>query len=313
MSKTEETRPATEAEAVSNLALNAAGVVPVEVLELDGQHHVFTPKRDHHGVVSIQHDVLAKRDAHGLLVDKPERIAAAVTVETQDSLVSYVRDFKGTGTRLFASISSSVIVAVLDYHDGRTDAVADMGATATPADENHGFTPVADFADHAATLRLAFSEEWSTWTAQDGKLVDQVTFARFIQENAPDVESPDAATLLELARDLRGTRTKRFTGDVNMMAARDSFTYEDRTDLKTPGDLAVPDAFMLRLPVYFGGERVALQAQLRYDVNDEGQLRLGFKLLRRESVRQATFQKLVDDVADRSGCPVVYGTPPSSR
>lgn len=301
-------QPLTEAAAVANMALNGQGVVPVEVLELDGTHHLFTPEKGRDGTETIRHTVLPPTDHHGLLTDKPSRVAGGVTVETQDSLVDYVRDFKGTGTRLFASISTSVIVAVLDYHAGRTDSVADMGSVSTPVDELHEYVPEPDHGQHVATLRLPYSEEWTTWTGQDGKLVDQLAFARFIQENAPDIESPDAATLLELVRDLRATRTKKFTGDVNMAAARDGFTYEDRTDLRSQGELNVPDAFVVRIPVYFGGQSVAVQAQLRFDVNEDGKMALGFKMLRRESIRQATFKELVADVADRSGCPVVYGT-----
>lgn len=306
-------QPTTEAAAVANMALNAAGVVPVEVLELDGKNHVWTPKRDLHGTtVSVDHMVILPTDAHGLLTETPSRVAASVVVETQDSLVDYVRDFKGTGTRMFASIASNVIVAVLDYHSGRTDAVADMTVngvegTSRKPDDMADFTADPDHGQHVATLKLPYSEQWVTWTTQDGKLVDQLAFARFIQENAPDIETPDGATLLELVRDLRGSRTKKFTGDVNMAAARDGFAYEDRTDLRSAGELHVPDAFTLRLPVYFGGESVAVQAQLRFDVSDEGKLALGFKLLRREAIRQATFKGVVGDVGTRSGCPVVYG------
>lgn len=307
-------QPKTEAAAVANMALNAAGVVPVEIFELEGVTHAFTPKLDATGrVIGVQREVLPKRDQHGLLTDKPSRVAGAVTVETQDSLVDYVRDFKGTGTRLFASISSNAIVAVLDFHEGRTDGTADMGSVTTPVDQLHDYAVVPDFGQHTATLKLAYSEEWKVWTQNSERMMDQLTFARFIVENGPDIESPDAATFKELVRDLRATRTKRFTGDVNMAAVRDGFTYEDRTDLRTQGTLEVPDGFTLRLPVYFGGQLVAVQAQLRYDVTEEGALVLGYKLLRAESVRQAVFKELVADVGSRSGCPVVYGKRESLR
>lgn len=306
---TEDQRPVTDTEAVANMAMAAVNRVPVEVLDLDGRTVVFTTVKDSCGGETVAMLVQQPRDDHGNLKNKPERIAGGVTVETQDSLVDYVRDFKGTGTRLFASIAHNVIVAVLDYHEGRTDAVHDMGGKVDPAKVGHAFVPAPDHGQHVATLQLVFSEQWTTWTGKDGKLMDQVEFARFVQENAPDVESPDGATLLELVRDLRGSRLHKFTGDVNLNAARDSFTYEDRATVgRAAGTLDVPDAFTLRLPVYFGGEAVAVQAQLRHDVNESGKLSLGFKLLRRESVRQATFRQLVDDVAGQAGVPAVYGT-----
>lgn len=315
--KTEDNKPGTEAEAVSTLALQAAGVVPVDVLELEGRNHVFTAKRDHTGVIAVDHKVLRPTDDHGNLTERPARIVQGVVLETPESLVDYVRDFKGTGTRLFANISGNLIVAVIDYHNGRADAVQDMlptGGTARDPDTMADYAPQADFGQHKATLQLAFSEEWATWGAKSDRLMGQVEFARFVHENLPDVKSPDGATLLELIRDLRGTRTKRFTGDVNLNAARESFTYEDRTTVKREGggavpteELEVPDTFTLSIPVYFGGEKVDVLAQIRHDVDDEGRLSLGFKLLRRESIRQQVFQKLVGDVESGTGVPAVFG------
>ena len=298
----EDQKVTTEAEAVSNLALAAQGVVKVEVLEVDGTHYIFTENAaggvDRHRIVPT--------DDYGHILAKPSRIRQGVTVETADSLVNYVRDFKVDGTRLFASISTNVILAVLDYHEGRTTAVADLGAEHSVGADDEG---KADHADHTVTLRLPYSEEWGTWTGQDQKLMSQLDFARFIQENGVDILSPDRGDLLDIVRDLRGTRKKKFTGDLNLNGGDTSFEYEDRAEVSAKDSVAIPDAFTLRLPVFFGGELVELQAQLRHDVTQEGELKLGYKLLRRESVRQATFKAVVQDVADRSGAPAVYGTP----
>lgn len=302
-------QPVTEAEAVANMALAAVNRVPVEVLDLDGVQHLFTTNaRTSHGTTSVEHTRLFPEDAHGLKLDKPSRVAGRVVVETEDSLVAYVRDFKTTGTRLFANISANVIVAVLDYHEGRTDAVADMGTGSGSLEDQPDYVSAPDFGTHVAKLALPYSEQWETWSDMDTRMVSQVEFARFLLENMADVESPDGATLLELVKDLRGTRTKKFTGNVNLNAVADSFQYEDRQTVGAGHEsVSIPNGFSLRLPVYFGGETVELHAQLRTDVSESGQLSLGFKLLRRESVRQATFQQLVRNVASVAGVPVVYG------
>lgn len=303
----EDQKVTTEAEAVSNLALAAQGVVPIEAFEVGGADYVAY--KDRNGGVTI--DRMPKLDDHGLLVDAPVRIAQGVLLETADSLVAYVRDFKVDGTRLFAEIAANTIVAIIDYHEGRTSGVNDLGAEHSVDADDKG---VAAFTDHRATLKLPFSEQWGIWTGSDGKLMDQLDFARFIHENQQDVEDPSGADLLEVVRDLRGSRTKRFTGDLNLNASGTSFEYEDRAGVSAKDSVTIPDAFRLFIPVYFGGPPVHVFAQLRHDVNDGGQLKLGFKLLRAESVRQATFQAVVDDAAERAGVPAVYGkvTPPSS-
>lgn len=296
----DQTKVTTEAEAVSNLALAASGVVPIDAFEVGGVD--FIAYKNAANGVTVER--MAKRDDHGLLLDKPSHVAQAVTLETEDSLAQYVRDFKVDGTRLFAEIGANTIVAIIDYHEGRTSAVNDLGGEHSVSADDEGR---ADFTDHRATLKLPFSEQWGIWTGADGTLMDQLAFARFIHENQQDVEDPSGADLLEVVRDLRGSRTKRFTGDLNLNASGTSFEYEDRAGVSAKDSVTIPDAFVLRIPVYFGGQPVEVFAQLRHDVDDGGALKLGFKLLRRETVRQEAFQAVVEAVSTNAGVPAVYG------
>jgi uncharacterized protein YfdQ (DUF2303 family) len=107
-------------------------------------------------------------DAYGLKLAKPKYIKQTVTIETADSLVDYVNRFKGADTVLFAEISSNRIVALVDYHAAKQ----------------------AAHVAHRAKLELPFSEEWQLWTAISGKLMPQLEFARFLEENAADVRAP---------------------------------------------------------------------------------------------------------------------------
>lgn len=295
-------KPTTEAEAVTALALESAGLVPVEMAQVHDQTVAFY--RDHHG--GVGHLVFQENDDHGNLKNKPCRVAQGVTIETAPSLVSYVRDFKGDGTRIFADISTDTLVAVLDYHEGRTSAVADLGGE-SEGDDSADFTPAPDFGQHVATLRLKRSEEWELWAGKDGQLMDQVSFARFLYENAQDVADPSGADLLDVVKDLRASRSKSFTGDLNLGREGVSFDYSDRQNVSAKDSVTIPERFTLSIPVYFGEGPVTIQAHLRHEVDEGGRLNLGFKLLRRESVRQATFQSLVDRVAAESGAPAVYG------
>lgn len=231
-------------------------------------------------------------DPHGLL-PRPSHVKQALTVQTEASLGDYVDRFKGPSTILLADISASAIVALIDYHR----------PSAAPADVD----PVAENLDHKATLSLPFSEEWKTWTGVDGKMMGQLEFARFIEENAAEIEAPSGAELLEVARDLQAVRNVDFRAAVRTNSDNENFEYVDETTAKSKaGGVEVPSRFELKLPVYFDGRSVQLFAFLRWKL-DEGKLLLGVKLHRAEHVRQAVFKEIVGDLASRTGCPAVYG------
>lgn len=265
----------------------------------DGEGRDFLLTRDATGNTRVEE--IKPLDFHGNLTAKPSRIVQVVEVETQDSLEAYVRDFKTASSRLFASISASTITAVLDYHQGRTDALA-SGVEVVQRD-----AMAADFGQNTAMLRLPFSEEWERWAAADGKLFDQQSFARTLHENRTEISEPDAATVIDAVRDLRAARNVTFTPEVSMTNNTESFSLSDTTDVsRRTGSLDIPASFVLRLPVYFGGEVVQIEAALRTEVV-EGRLMLGIKLMRRENVRQAVFQRAVLAVTSATGVPVVYG------
>jgi uncharacterized protein YfdQ (DUF2303 family) len=269
----EEERAATWSRQFLLLRANDGGTIPVEILA---------------------------RDAHGQLTTAPERVSGFVTLETPESLADYVNAFKGPGSRLFASVTENAIEASLDYHTpGKADAAGEGPAAST----DHA----AGFGEHAARLALAYSAEWATWTGIDGVMQDQAAFARFLYENRGDVAWPDAATLIECAKDLRTKRTVHFDGEVSLNSDILQIDYSDKTDLsRKSGSLDIPTALRLRLPVYFGDDASEIEAVLRTDT-EGGKLKLGVKLLRRENVRQAAFKRIVGQVQDATTVPAVYG------
>lgn len=263
----------TEAGAIAALAAKASGAHMVKAA--DNREFLVVPQGFSEKEVS---------DAYGLKLAKPKYIKQAVTIETADSLVDYVNRFKLPDTMLFAEISSNRIMALVDYH--------------APAGAAH----VA----HRAKMELSFSEEWQLWTHISGKLMPQLEFARFIEENGADVRAPSAAELLEAVRDLQAHRKVNFTKAVRTSSDNESFEFQDETKATTKGGIELPTKFKLGLPVYFGDSEREVFAFLRWRL-DEGDLTLGIQLHRIEHVRQAVFKQIVLDVADRTGCPAVFG------
>jgi len=216
-----------------------------------------------------------------------------VVVQTADSLVDYVGFFGQDETILFADIEASTIRGLIDYH----------GASEGPG----GADSIPQHVDHRVTLTLPFSEEWRTWKAIDGKMLDQLSFARFLEENAVDIEAPSGADLLEVCRDLQAVRRVDFRKAVRTNTDNENFEYTDETETRTRnGSVEVPSKFQLRIPVYFGGQSVTLYAFLRWRLV-ETSLELGIQLHRAEHVRQAVFKEIVADASSRTGKPALFG------
>lgn len=272
-----------ESESIADLAVRAAGVrEPVEVTTPDGRTLLFVPAG------------LVERDISdpNREIKRPEHIRQSVTVQTVDALVEYLQSFKTAATRMFADIDHSRIVSVIDYHHASDEAL--------PGPADHLF--------HRATLTLPFSQEWKTWMAVTGKMMSQLEFARFIEENAADIEAPSGAELLEVVRDLHAVRKVNFKKVVRTATDHENFEYSDETEARTTkGNIELPTKFLLRLPIYFGDAPTSLFAFLRWHL-DEGALQLGVKLHRAEHVRQAVFKQIVLDVAARTERPAIFGS-----
>jgi len=214
----------------------------------------------------------------------PKVIAQAVTLQNADALKGYLNRFKGDTTIMFADVSISRIVGAIDYHG--------------PAK--------AALVSHKATLDLPYSEEWKTWSGINGQLKPQLEFARFVEENAPDIKAPDAGTLLDAVRDLQARRNVNFIQAVRTASDNESFEFTDNTEARTKDDLELPTKFMLSIPVYFGDAPVEVPAFLRWKL-DEGKLLLGIKLHRAEHIRQAAFNLIVTDAMEKTQLLAVFG------
>lgn len=264
----------TEAEVIAGLAVKAEGA-PLIVKNDAGRQFLILPEGRR------SQDITEPNAVVDVL---PDHIKQGVTLQTVDSLVDYANRFKTDDTVLFADIEQNSILAAIDYHG--------------PDDPAH--------LDHYAKLTLPFAVEWKTWTAINGRLMAQLEFARFLEENAADIAAPSGADLLEACRDLQAIRKVNFKKAVRTATDNETFEYSDETEARTSGGLELPTKFLLSIPVYFGGEPVSLFAFLRWKL-DDGALSLGVALHRAEHVRQDVFKAIVDDAAARTERPAVFG------
>lgn len=269
----------TNADAVAELARQGA-VAPTIVTTRSGRELLILPAE---GGGADHFDVSEKT---AQLAPEPGWIDQTVVVQTTDSLVDYVKRFAGPQTSLFADIDLNTVVAVIDYHGADAARVA-----------------------HKATLRLPFSIEWQAWAEIDGKLMGQLEFARFLEENAADIEAPDGADLIEVCRDLQAVRRVNFTKAVRTATDNENFEYVDETTAtsRKGGSVEIPSKFMLRIPVYFGGASYSVGAFLRWRLVEGEGLKLGIQLHHAERIRQAVFKEVVQEAATLTDRPAYFG------
>jgi uncharacterized protein YfdQ (DUF2303 family) len=273
----------TETEAVAEMVTNFTHEPQIIATE-SGREFLIYP--DGNGSMSCQD----ASELNAIASSLPDRIYQGVTLQTVNSLVDYVDIFKTDQTVLFADISSNSITAAIDYHNPK-------------AEREHQAAGVT----HTAVLTLPYSVEWQTWTSVDKRLMSQLEFARFLEENAGDIEAPSGADLLEACRDLQAARKVDFTRAVRTSSENETFEFSDTTTATSKkGDLELPTKFKLNLPVYFDGANVGLFAFLRWKLEDTNLL-LGIQLHRAEHVRQAVFKGIVDEVSGRTERPAVFG------
>jgi uncharacterized protein YfdQ (DUF2303 family) len=251
--------------------VEAAGRLPVKIETDDGRTLLALPGINGSYVL---HDATVPNAAE---VPLPKVLRQSVAIQTSGSLKAYVNRFKNSDSMLFADIGANVITAVIDYHE-------------EPMDDE----PKALHGVHVATLTLPYSKEWETWLRLNEKLMGQVDFANFLEENGMDFLEPSGGELLDICRDLQVTGSKHFEGSVRD-GSLVKFTYKKDEGATTSLDMELPSEFMIAIPVYFDEPPVQIRCLMRRKI-DDGDLSLGYKMIRVENTRQAEFQRVASVV-----------------
>lgn len=218
----------------------------------------------------------------------PRRLRQVTTHETPSSFVAYLRDFKSGDTRVFASLEKRQVIGAVDYH--------------APAD---GGLPVASWVEHRAVYPAVFDASFAAWHDLHGKPIPQKAFARFLEDRADDVLSPEPADMMEVAARFDALRSVTFRSAVNLSTGEREFQYETKD--ATKGTVAVPKVLLVRTPVFYGCDPVDWVARFAYDI-DEGSLVFKVSIHRLAQLLDGEFERLCDRIAvDLPGVPLHRG------
>lgn len=226
----------------------------------------------------------------------PNRKKANVAFDDIASFCDYWKLHSRPESVIFGESDKCTFGAIFDYHGAGTD---------TPA----------GWRDHRAGFSLAQTVEWATWLSNNGqnRAKNQTQFAEFIEDNTPDIfqppgsTKPNAADMLETARELEAKGDMTFVSSIRLSDGRQQFTYNEATNATVgKGKMDVPEEFVIRLVPYVGSAMVEVTARLRFRIKDD-KLVFWYDLLRPHKVREDAFNSARARVEEETGQKVLIG------
>lgn len=222
--------------------------------------------------------------------DHPYRVKAIVKVLDASSFCHYYTLFSDMNSRVFADETANKILAIIDYHGAGSDGGPRWG-------------------EHRIDLTLRPSKEWETWIEKNGQKWGQMDFAEFLEDNAPDIVTPSAATMLDVARTLSAKSAVDFGSAIRIANGSVQFKYTEQVQgTFGSGNIDVPEQFSIAIPVYIGCERVSITARLRYRINS-GKLTFWYNLLRPEEIARNAFIAARMQISETLKIDIINGSP----
>jgi uncharacterized protein YfdQ (DUF2303 family) len=189
---------------------------------------------------------------------RPLRIKEDVALHDTDSFIAYVNNFKLPVSRIFFDTIEEEFVTLLDYHEVET----------------------AGWCDHTASYKPRRSVECETWMASNRKQMTQVDFARFLEENMPDVVEPNSAELLQVALTFEAKKSVEFSSGVRLNNGQIQFQYDEVVrGTAQKGTIEIPEQFVLGIPIHVNGPAYRIPVRLRWRLQ-EGKVVFWYEIVR---------------------------------
>lgn len=220
----------------------------------------------------------------------PTRIKQNVSVFDPESFTKYFTDYCHADSRVFIDVQRPQILGVLDYHPANAD---DADA--------------AEWTSHRLNYVFRHTPEWLTWSGSNRKDMTQLEFARFIEDNLPDIINPSSATMLEVSRSFEAKKNVNFSQATRLSNNEVQFQYEEEIKGRAAqGTIDVPETFDLSIAPYEGSEQYKVTARFRYRFGQDG-LKLRYELVRPHKVLEDAVNTVVQKIRSGIDNPVTFG------
>ncbi|MEI7297341.1 DUF2303 family protein [Paraburkholderia tropica] len=223
----------------------------------------------------------------------PARAIGVVKLRDAASFVTYFNRQKRAESLIYASLDPAKILGVIDDH---------RAAEAEFENEDG-----ANWRAYRVEFAVPASREWKTWTAKDRQALDQLTFAELVEDNLPDIVTPDGSTMLSIALNFEASKEGNFVSASRLQDGSTTFVWKE--DINATGNkIAMPSQITLKIPVFENGSAYPIEARIKYRVKD-GTLKIWYELVRPHKVLELAFREIWSQIEDQTGLKILLGSP----
>ena len=246
---------------------------------------VFIPNGDSLEVLDLERHMPA-----------PSRIEKSIAFSNTDSFISYFESYRATHTP---------VIFVKDSNEGaRVLAVMDYDKPAN-VDEDSVTLETPSWNKHLAYLELNFHPFYKRLRDNSGEWFSQEDFSHFVEENLALFVSPDSATMLEIAQDLKGTVNAQWKSGARLNNGQRSLEYSEQIEgHTTKGSVTVPERLKFNCPIYDGKAIDGFEAAFSWRVNPGGNVVFQYRLLTQIEERAAQ-EAMIKAITENTGLPVL--------
>ena len=241
--------------------------------------------------------------------DAPLRRTGVAKALTVRSLIDLIERHKDAHSAIFADILDEVtpsITAVIDYH--------------MTEDADHE----PRFLQHKIHYAFPISKEWREWQARSAKELTQAQFADWLEDHLHELVSADTSEtstigdtmgltvgtprdIMQLSRGLQIHVASKVANLVRPQDGTGSVLFEEEHQDGNGKPLKIPGAFIVQIPLFFGGDPIRVPVRLRY--RKEGAAILWtFVLHRAREIVYEALKEALNTVEVETGLPVYEGS-----
>ncbi|RKU03381.1 phosphopentomutase [Burkholderia sp. Nafp2/4-1b] len=224
--------------------------------------------------------------------EHPLRASGTVRLRDSNSFVRYFNRQKRAESLIYASLDPAKILAVIDDH-----------RAAGTARDHDG----ANWRAYRIEFAVPASREWKVWTEKDRQALNQLAFAELIEDNLPDIQTPDGSTMLSIALNFEASKEGNFVSATRLQDGSTNFVWKE--DVNATGNkIAMPSQITLSIPVFENGAAYPVDARIKYRVKD-GTLKIWYELVRPHKVLEAAFRAIWTQIESETGTKILLGSP----
>lgn len=222
----------------------------------------------------------------------PSRKTGTIGVDDAQSFIAYHMRHWTAASTIYANRSPASFVSVLNDHSPEFP------------------KPDAGYRDHRATYTVKHSPEWLAWAGSSGKPFESTeAFAMFLEENCPDIITPDPARMIEIALNFR-IRADQSVSLVQRLSDGDLQVSFTNTVAASSKAFSIPEMFTIDLPVFEGlsAPKYRIDCRLRYRLKDQ-KLSIWYELVRPHRLIELAFHSMVTEIEAACDSPLFRGRP----